>query len=120
MKGYKAIYRIDNDIFAEGSIIMYDNKTIEGIFAFDYMHIYEYGKNSFCFLKTLSYFVQTKVLMQEKKQYKFYSSKQTFNPSGTYFFFNNSNIVLSLEIKEEITDQDDIKILLMDIAKNRS
>lgn len=119
-KGYKAIYRINDDIFAEGSIFMYDSKTIEGIFAFDYMHIYEYSNNSFCFLKTLSYFVQNKILMQEKKQYEFYSSKQIFNSSGTYFFFNKTDKVLSLEIKEEITDPEDINILLMNIAKIRA
>lgn len=120
IKGYKAIYRIDNDIFAEGSIFMYDSKTIEGIFAFDYMHIYEYSNNSFCFLKTLSYYTKNHVRMEETRLYEFYSSKQIFDSSGTYFFFNKSDKVLSLEIKEEITDPEDINILLMNIAKIRA
>ncbi len=119
IKAYKSIYRTDN-IYAEGSIVMYDNKTIEGRFALDYMHIYEYDNHSFCFLKTLSYYTQNKVLMQEVKPYEFYSSKQIFCPFETYFFFDNSSNVLSLEINEEITDSDDIKIILMDIAKVRA
>lgn len=119
-KGYKAIYRIDDDIFAEGSIFMYDDKTIEGKFALDYMYIYEYGNNSFCFLKALSFFKQGPLIMQEVKNYEFYASKQTFSSPGKYFFFNKSDKVLSLEIKEEITDPEDINILLMDIEKIRA
>lgn len=119
IKVYKAKYRTDT-IYAEGYIAMYDNKTIEGIFALDYMHIYEYSNNSFCFLKTVSYFTQNKLLMREVKPYEFYASKQIFNPPGKYFFFNGSNKDLSLEINEEITDIEDIKIILMDIAKIRA
>lgn len=120
IKGYKAIYRIDDDIFAEGSIVMYDSKTIEGIFALDYMYIYEYDENSFCFLKTLSYYTKNHVRMEETRLYEFYASKQTFSSPGKYFFFNKSDKVLSLEIKEEITDPEDINILLMDIEKIRA
>lgn len=120
IKGYKAIYRIYSDIFAEGSIVMYDSKTIEGIFALDYMYIYEYDENSFCFLKALSYYIENNVRMEETKINEFYASKQTFSPPGKYFFFNSSDRVLSLEIKEEITDPEDINILLMDIAKIRA
>lgn len=70
IKVYNAIYRTDT-IYAEGYIVMYDDKTIEGIFALDYMYIYEYNGHLLCFLKTLSYFNQNKVLMQEKKYMNF-------------------------------------------------
>lgn len=119
-KAYRAIYRIDDIIYAEGYVVMYDNKTIEEIFALDYMHIYEYGNNSFCFLKTLSYFSQNQLLMQKIKPYEFYSSKQIFNLPGKYLFFNSSNDSFSLEINEEITDPEDISMILMDIAKLRA
>lgn len=118
-KVYNAIYRT-NSIYAEGYIAIYDDNSIEGIFALDYMHIYEYGNNSFCFIKTYSYYTQNDILMEEKKLHEFYSSKQTFLPPGTYFFFNNSGNILSLEINEEVTDLEDSKLILMDIATVRS
>ncbi|MCI8362216.1 MAG: hypothetical protein HFJ41_03645 [Clostridia bacterium] len=119
IKVYRAIYRTDT-IYAEGYIVMYDDITMEGVFALDYIYIYEYGNNSFCFLKTLSYFTQDQLLMRAIKPYEFYASKQIFSPPGKYFFFNNSDDVLSLEINEEITDPEDITMILMDIAKVRT
>lgn len=119
IKVYKAIYRTDT-IYAEGCIALYDDNSIEGIFASDYMYIYEYDNNFVCFLKELSYYVQNNIPMYHMKFNEFYASKQIFNPPGKYFFFNGSNKDLSLEINEEITDIEDIIIILMDIAKIRA
>ena len=120
LKVYNAIYRIDDIIYAEGYIVMYDDKNIEGIFALDYIYIYAYDKNLICFLKALSHYSQNNVIMQESKTYEFYSSNQVFRPFEKYFFFNNSDNVLSLEIKNEVLDIEYIKIILMDIARIRA
>ncbi len=119
IKVYNAVYRIYDFIKADGYIAIYDDNTIEGIFALDYIHIYEYDKNSICFLKTLSYYTKNKVLIPESKLYEFYSSKQLFSPFETYYFFNNSGSKFSLEINEEVLDSEDIKIVLIDIASKR-
>lgn len=122
LKVYNAIYRIDDIIYAEGYIVMYDDKNIEGIFALDYIYIYiyAYDKNLICFLKALSHYSQNNVIMQESKTYEFYSSNQVFRQFEKYFFFNNSDNVLSLEIKKEVLDIEYIKIILMDIARIRA
>lgn len=118
-KVYNAIYRTNN-IYAEGYIAIYDDNSIEGIFALDYMHIYEYDKHSYCFIKTASYYTQNQVVMEVPELYVFYSSKQIFYPSRTYFFFNDLSNTLSLEINEEITDLEECTMILMDIATVRS
>lgn len=41
-------------------------------------------------------------------------------PFETYFFFNNSGGELALEIREEITDPEDITLISMNISKIRN
>lgn len=118
-KVYKAIYRTET-IYAEGYIVQYDDNSIEGIFASDYMYIYEYDNNFVCFIKELSYYIENGILMYHLKFREFYASKQIFSPPGKYFFFNHSDDVLSLEINEEITDPEDATMILMDISKIRA
>lgn len=119
VKVYKALYRTDW-IYAEGFIVFYDDKTVEGLFASDYMYIYEYNRNIVVFLKTLSFYRQNGLRMKEINLYEFFSHKQDLIPFNTYLFFNSSNFELSLEIKEEICDIEEIKIILMDLSKVRA
>lgn len=117
-KVYKAIYRTET-IYAEGYIVQYDDNSIEGIFASDYMYIYEYDNNFVCFLKELSYYAENGIPMYDLKFREFYASKQIIRSYETYLFFNNSGGGLSLEINEEIVDLEHAKFVLIDIAKAR-
>lgn len=119
MKAYNAIYRTET-IYADGYIVQYDDNSMEGIFSLDYMFIYECDSNFICHLKDLLFFTQSGIIFQQKKLHEFYASKQIIRPFETYFFFNNSGGELSLEIKEEITDPEDITLISMNISKVRN
>lgn len=118
-KVYKALYKTDW-IYADGFIVIHPDKTIEGIFALDYMYIYESEKNDIVFLKTLDYYRVDELIMQDIGIYEFYSSKQIFYPYNVYFFFDSSDNGLFLEIKEEITDANQIQDILLEISQSKA
>lgn len=124
-KVYRAIYKTEY-IYANGYVVVESDNSIEGIFALDYIYIYNEKEKNTLFLKALSYYLQDEVLCCEIHLYEFYSSQNfTFTPFNTYIFFTPCDngdgtygiTGLSLELQEEIFDEEEIKEILLSIMK---
>lgn len=126
-KVYKALYKTEW-IYSDGYVIVYPDNTLEGVFALDYMYIYNDNNKHTAFLKTLSFYVFNGMLMYDLKNYEFYSLyKQIFYPFNSYLFSGVktyedgtcSITVLSLELKEEIFDVEQIQHIITFISEIR-
>ena len=103
-KVFNAIYKTD-DVYAQGYIIFSDSYSeIEGLFALDYIFIYNDNKNTLLNLKSCFWDHGLKYNFDE-----FSSSPVQIAHNTSYFFFNNSNSGLYLEIKDEVLNVSEIQ-----------
>lgn len=117
-KVFYATYKTDN-IFAEGFVVFSElYSEIEGVFALDYMYLYQFENYSFLNLKTFSLDKGTNYSYKFNHNfYEFFNSKQDISPNSSYVFFDNTNSALYLDILDEVlnvfTIQDVMQTLYM-------
>lgn len=123
-KVYRAIYKTDY-IYAEGFLVFQEDHTIEGIFATDYMYIYNLDRNTYLFLRSL-YFESFSEPNNgyynfQRHNEEYISSRKALSSNSICVFFNpNNNNNILLQIQEEILDSEEIKCILLDIVNIKS
>lgn len=122
-KVYSAIYKTDS-VYAEGFLVFQEDHTIEGIFATDYMYIYNLDRNTYLFLRSLCL---EKLSNPSNNPYsiklyneEYISSRKALSSNSICVFFNSNNNNILLQIQEEILDSEEIKCILLDIVNIKS
>ena len=120
---YEATYRMEN-VFAEGYIILSD--YVEGIFAKDYMAIYEKDSNSIAMsLQTLSFerlVFPLSILVPFYVNYQFSMIGNMLYPGKKHVFFSSNNIDddLYLNISVDIVQGEEADDILKQLCELRS
>ena len=120
-QAYRASYKTDC-IYADGYIIKNEDNTIEGVFAYDYVYIYEHNGESVFFLKTKDPCVDGDFIGCDSRFYEFATSPiKDIQPNTSYLFycagFPEDNSIdnftgVSLNVQDELLDSLEIKEIL--------
>lgn len=118
-KVYKSCYKTES-VYAEGYIVLNEDDTIEGIFAFDYLFIYKEDNKYIACLNAKSVVVRNSFCSQVSKLSEYFADVRPIYPNKQYLFFNYSADGLCLEVLNEVFDNDKISEVCMDIQKART
>lgn len=122
---YKASYKTDF-IYADGYIITNEDNTIEGVFAYDYVYIYEHNGESVFFLKTKDPCFDGIFFAYDTRLYEFATSPiKNIKPNTSYSFycagFSKDNSVdnfaeVTLNVQDELLNVLEINEILSSIT----
>lgn len=96
---FNATYSTDN-VYAEGYIIFNGIcKEIDGVFALDYIYIYNFNNHTFLNIKSCDFDNGIKYSF-----YEYFSNLLNIQPNNIYYFSSISDKIVQLEIMDEVID----------------
>lgn len=108
---FNATYLTDN-VYADGYIIFNDiYKEIDGVFALDYIFIYNFNNHTFLNIKSCDFNNGIKYSF-----YEYFSNLLNIQQNNIYFFSSMSDKILQLEIKDEVIDLSLIQQVLQTLS----